>query len=790
MMSNFKKVLVIIRSSLDNYNKTKGSYRKFLHSLSRVMKSLTEWYNNASKLNVDVDSDHPLIEVQLTNLFSIFAKYAVKPTKTLSDWMIILLLPKVFSSQEIKYYLQKSALTEDIKKKFNTQLYQQAQFVNSKPALNHLLQTTRNPFAFFNNMHDELRYYIFQKLPNESLIQMKNVSKKDYNLAVFVLFKRRGSEACLYQQQIMENWLSSQKKMSILEEQSSQDDIKEVWTQNLFKDAISDPAGSLAHKLLCLMMSSKDSEKVNQFILMSENIFIALMDKLNDSHLNVRLKAIQVLETLASKLLIIPDNLITALMGKLNDHANVCQAAIQALVTLASKLSEAQLAYLSKILMGKLNDESRVVRRRAVKTLNTLASQLSIVPDNLITAFMSKLNHDDKFVRHALTQALVTLSSKLSDAQLANLITALRGKLNDDSIDVRCAAIQVLSTLTSKLSIIPDNLITTLMDKLNYDDYLISLMQTASRIPYDLNNEVMGMLNDDYHRINLAAIQALGTLASKLLIIPDNLITALRGKLNDRDIKIHKAAIQVLGTLSSKLSDAQLSNLFTALMDQLNDYDIQIRQAAIQVLGTLSSKLSDAQLSNLFTALMDKLNDRDIKIRQAAIQVLGTLSSKLSDAQLSNLFTVLMDKLNDRDIQIRQAAVQMLGTLSSKLSDAQLSNLFTALMDKLNDRDIQIRQAAIQVLGTLSSKLSDAQLSNLFTALMDKLNDRDIQIRQAAVQVLVTLASKLSDTQTLEDVFKSFPNDTLQSIEYHLAKYFFTALDIFAKSSASLTCSI
>ncbi len=111
-MSNFKKILETVRSSLDDYNQNTDSDRKTFCSVSPVIESLTEWYNNASELNIYVYSNQLLfeVEVELTKLFSILAKCAVKPTKALSDWMIILLLPKVFTSQVIKYYLQKSAL--------------------------------------------------------------------------------------------------------------------------------------------------------------------------------------------------------------------------------------------------------------------------------------------------------------------------------------------------------------------------------------------------------------------------------------------------------------------------------------------------------------------------------------------------------------------------------------------------------------------------------------------------------------------------------------------------------
>lgn len=113
-------------------------------------------------------------------------------------------------------------------------------------------------FKFYKRTPLDIKKYIMSKMPVSMLLKMAETDKLHWELAVFSLFSRRGSEACTAQLRMMEAFFYG----------NSFDDLKigkridsffhsfRYYTKgnlfHLFDNALRDPSGCTEHKIYCL----------------------------------------------------------------------------------------------------------------------------------------------------------------------------------------------------------------------------------------------------------------------------------------------------------------------------------------------------------------------------------------------------------------------------------------------------------------------------------------------------------------------------------------------------------
>ncbi|KAM4065654.1 HEAT repeats domain-containing protein [Hirsutella rhossiliensis] len=432
---------------------------------------------------------------------------------------------------------------------------------------------------------------------------------------------------------------------------------------------------------------------------LTNNVLMAVVQRLGDEDAGVRWAALRVLEGQSS----LSNEILAAAIQRLCDEdAGVRYAALRVLEG-QSSLSNEILAAAAQ----RLGDEDADVRYAALRVLEGQSS----LSDEILAAAAQRLGDEDADVRRAALRVLEGQSS-LSDEILA----AAAQRLGDEDADVRRAALRVLEGQSS----LSDEILAAAAQRLGDED--AGVRWAARRVlegQSSLSDEILAAaaqrLGDEDADVRYAALRVLEGQSS----LSDEILAAAAQRLGDEDAGVRWAALRVLEGQSS-LSD----EILAAAAQRLGDEDAGVRRAALWVLEGQSS-LSD----EILAAAAQRLGDEDADVRRAAQRVLEGQSS-LSD----EILAAAAQRLGDEDADVRYAALRVLEGQSS-LSD----EILAAAAQRLGDEDADVRYAALRVLEGQSS-LSD----EILAAAAQRLGDEDADVRRAAQRVLEGQSS-LSD---------------------------------------------
>lgn len=144
----------------------------------------------------------------------------------------------------------------DPKEKFAVE--ETAEAVDKPTKTNQSLTTNRYQTFTIRNLPIEKQYQIYDLLSCEQLYALRNVARREYEIAIYLIFKRRGPEALQYQYLLMTAWLHTSETVPWFMNGSLQrfpvpDLDKQKWLQ-LLQASLIDPASDMQHKLICAQM--------------------------------------------------------------------------------------------------------------------------------------------------------------------------------------------------------------------------------------------------------------------------------------------------------------------------------------------------------------------------------------------------------------------------------------------------------------------------------------------------------------------------------------------------------
>lgn len=228
----------------------------------------------------------------------------------------------------------------------------------------------------------------------------------------------------------------------------------------------------------------------------------------------------------------------------------------------------------------------------------------------------------------------------------------------------------------------------------------------------------------NYRRLK---IQAMGDVASQMMIGAMHIATELEPDEDDEDMSPARSAIGLIDQLASSLPPKQV---IVPLLDQFPKFathqDPRFRMSAMLSLGNAAAGAPDfisTQLEPLLPAIVNLLCDTELQVRHAALVGLIHLAEEMADemasqheqiisAVLKNLEAASQGGSDKKNISIIRCACGALDTfgdgIDTKIMAQYGPNLMEPMIKLLDHEDFGVKAGAASALGAIAGSMDDA----------------------------------------------------------------------------------
>ncbi|ETO14922.1 NTPase [Reticulomyxa filosa] len=415
---------------------------------------------------------------------------------------------------------------------------------------------------------------------------------------------------------------------------------------------------------------------------------------------------------------------------------------MDALETIALKVSELQVDNVFEVVMNGFHDQNIYIHRKCAKALERISWNMN--EGQLDTAFKHLIDifrNGQMSLCDICANTLGTIAVKLGAKQVDCTLDYIMSGLNDKDVNIFVASAIVLKMLVRKLD--------------------------GSQLSNIFKHLLKGLKSTSKH-FPLQCAKLLEAIAMQLNEKQlDIVFQFLMDGLQDRRKVIRRCCVKLLGKLSMKWNQVQLGNAFQCLMDGLIDHkDKYVHWPHRGSYQAILTQLNIMHLDVAFNYLMRGLKHEKRRVRKLCVDFLAAMSMKWNQIQLDTLFICLIkDMSKDEHKYVRYScaqAIQRLVLLQFRWNDKSFRNdVFDYLMDGLQDANKNLQSSCAEAIGKIATKLDKRQLNIAGGCLKNKLKDKreDILVRMSCAESIGRIALQLNAKQ-LDGILKCLIDGT------------------------------
>ncbi|MBS0359019.1 MAG: F-box protein [Proteobacteria bacterium] len=602
----------------------------------------------------------------------------------------------------------------------------------------------------FSELPAEMVEKVYKKLSLKELFNVRQVSRREYLIAMSVLFERRGPEAREYQTKILAGWLNTPlEKLVVLSFGTKEDkeNRKAQWINILRRCLLS--SSSMTHKIYCLLalqkFSGEEENKKGQELLRA--MLEKCMNKLKVQNAETVLFAQGILKELIPLMTFIERRtLLSQLIVQLDDKKlSVHWAALGVLKTLVFELTDTERdafkktlteILIPKLVREELDEVNTFVREKTLEILRRLMpimTALERTETGLISQLIVKMSEDREHIREAALGLLEELVPLMTSSEKVKLVSRLKDIIKSGYRDVYAYA--------SK-------------EELKLLEELIPLLTSSEKVGLALQFTDIIQLHDKDTRARKDASRILGGLIPLLTSVEsEELVSKYIAKVDDKRQFIREGEFRILALLVPQIADTprgRKRKLVKTLISKLIP-DIGRNETAIESLGLLVSQITDKEgrvlVKTLITKSISELRYK--RDRKDAFKVLEQLAFLLTPDERKEVTRECKRKLYKKDLQLREGAHRVLGKLILLFTLDERKEVTHECIINLGSYDEKRRKAAKNILENLIFLQIDAEKVVLASQLKHKLDNERESVH---IEMLDILPSLIPQLQLVEKV--------------------------------------